>query len=112
MRSGIAVSTWLVPLRAQDRDSIAEFDGLTAWVGAWGSLDDLVGAGEQRRRKCAPKGVRCVLVEEKLKFYCLYDCKVRYVNTFEDASSVMSGFSKGVGNISCVTHYLNEFGPG
>jgi len=61
------------------------------------SFDHLVSAGEQRRRNINAKRARGLQIDDKIKFGCLKNWQIRWLDTLENAAGINADLAKHLG---------------
>ena len=60
-------------------------------------FDHLVGPGKQRRRNIKTKRARGLQIDDKIKFGCLKNWQIRWLDTLENAAGVNADLAKHLG---------------
>src|SRR6476659_5870293 len=76
------------------------------------SLNDLVGAGEQRWRHVEAERPRSIEVDHQLEFGRLQNRQVRRLCALKDAPRINSDLAKSVEDVGSVAHQSTNFGVG
>src|SRR6516225_9525097 len=73
-------------------------------AGAWGSLDDLVGAANERERDREPERLCGLEVDDQLDFHRLLNRQVTQFGTFENSPCVDAHLPIGISKVRSIAH--------